>query len=212
MSAANEPRLPILVNLLWFAFVLFVSAGRLDILVFWLYLAILAGSSVGDALFPANPDIAQERGLRRDGQFAPVVALAIAGLDRGRFHWSDSVPVSLQLVALILTAASMRFLTWADHENPFVSSVVRIQHDRGHHVITSGPYALVRHPTFVASLVILPAMGVGLGSWIAAAWGALWMPYVIRVTAKVDRFLITELPSYDAYARHVRYRLFPGVW
>jgi protein-S-isoprenylcysteine O-methyltransferase Ste14 len=42
--------------------------------------------------------------------------------------------------------------------------------------------------------------------------GAFWMPYVVRATAKVDRFLITELPSYEAYARHVRYRLFPGVW
>jgi protein-S-isoprenylcysteine O-methyltransferase Ste14 len=212
MSAANERRLPILVNLFWFAFVLFVSAGRLDILEFWLYLAILAGSCVGDALFPANPDIAQERGLRRDGQFVPVVALVIAGLDRGRFHWSDSVPVLLQLVGLILTAASMGLVTWADHENPFASSVVRVQNDRGHHVITSGPYTLVRHLIFVASLVILPAMGVGLGSWIAAAWGALWTPHVFRVTAKIDRLLITELPSYDAYARHVRYRLFPGVW
>jgi protein-S-isoprenylcysteine O-methyltransferase Ste14 len=173
-SAANEP--PRVVNLFWFAFVLFVSAGRLDVLVFWPYLAILAGGCVGDALFPANPDIAQERGLRRDGQFVPVVALAIAGLDRGRLHWSDSVPVSLQLVALILTAASMGFLTWADHGNPFASAFARIQNDRGHHVITSGPYALVRHPTFVASLVILPAMGVGLGSWIAAAWGRFGCP------------------------------------
>jgi hypothetical protein len=138
---------PIWVNLFWFAFVLFVSAGRLDILVFWLYLAILAGSCVGDALFPANPDIAQERGLRTDGQFVPVVALAIAGLDRGRFHWSDSVPVSLQLVALILTAASMGFGTWADHENPFASSVIGIQNDRGDHVITSATIAPVPHST-----------------------------------------------------------------
>jgi protein-S-isoprenylcysteine O-methyltransferase Ste14 len=212
MPAANKLRVPTWANLFWFAFVLFVSAGRLDILVFWLYLVILAGSCVGGALFPANPDIAQERGLRTDGQFVPVVALAIAGLDRGRFHWSDSVPVSLQLVALILTAASMGFETWADHENPFASSVIGIQNDRGDHVITSGPHALVRHPAFLTGLVIAPAMGVGLGSWLAAAWGALWVPYVVRATAKVDRFLITELPSYDAYARHVRYRLFPGVW
>jgi hypothetical protein len=60
----------------------------------------------------------------------------------------------------------------------------------------------VHIPAVLAGLVIAPAMGVGLGSWLAAAWGALWIPYVVRGTAKADRTLITKLPSYDAYARH----------
>jgi protein-S-isoprenylcysteine O-methyltransferase Ste14 len=128
---------------------------------------------------------------------------AIAGLDRGRFHWSDAVPVSLRLVALILMAATMGFGTWALHKYGVPSS---------DHVITSGPYALVRHPLSLAVLVISLASGVALGSWLAAAWSALFVPLIVWAIAKEDRSLITEIPAYDAYARHVRYRLFPGVW
>jgi protein-S-isoprenylcysteine O-methyltransferase Ste14 len=210
MTAANE-----LVNLLMIAAVLFVAAGRVNILAFWLYLAVVAGRRVGETLFPEAPTLAPLPSkpihllLVLGVMIAPLV---IAGLDRGRFHWSDAVPVSLQLVALFFVAASMGFFTWAAHVHPFPESGVRIQNDRSHYVITSGPYALVRHPIFLAGLVILPANGVALGSWLAAAWGALFVPLLVWAVAKKDRRLITELPGYDAYARNIQYRLFPRVW
>ena len=83
----------------------------------------------------------------------------VAGLDRGRFHWSDSVPAWLQALGLIAVAAGYALCFWAMAVNRFFSSVVRIQTDRGQHVITAGPYACVRHPGYLAGIVIMVASG-----------------------------------------------------
>jgi len=103
-------------------------------------------------------------------------------------------------------------VTWAASENRFASSALRIQSERGHHVITSGPYGLVRHPSYLAALLLFPTSGMALGSWLAAAWGMLFIPLLLWGTAKEDRFLADELPDYAAYAKRVRYRILPGVW
>jgi protein-S-isoprenylcysteine O-methyltransferase Ste14 len=102
-----------------------------------------------------------------------LVHCIVAGLDRGRLHWSDSVPARLQGIGLIAVAAGYVLCFWAMAVNRFFSSVVRIQTDRGQYVITSGPYAYVRHPGYLAGIVIMVASGPALGSWIAAALPAL---------------------------------------
>jgi protein-S-isoprenylcysteine O-methyltransferase Ste14 len=94
----------------------------------------------------------------------------IAGLDRGRLHWSDTVPVWLRALALGTVTAGYALVFWAMLVNRFFSSVVRIQSDRGQHVIDAGPYALVRHPGYSAGILIVVASGVALGSWLASAF------------------------------------------
>ena len=96
--------------------------------------------------------------------------------------------------------------------NPFFSPVVRIQEERGHHVITAGPYRLVRHPGYVAISVLMLASGVVLGSWLSVVPMAVLVLLVLRRTALEDRFLHEHLDGYVEYARHVRYRLLPGIW
>ena len=92
-----------------------------------------------------------------------------AGLDRGRFHWSDGVPDWLQALGLAAMTAGYALALWAMRVNRFFSSVVRIQSDRGHHLVDTGPYAVIRHPGYAAGVIIIVASGIGLGSWLATA-------------------------------------------
>jgi len=140
------------------AVALFASAGTFAIIGFWLYLAILAAIIVA-SLLALDPGLLQER-MRPGGERPPLglqlftvvmfLHWIVAGLDRGRFHWSDNVPTWLQAVSLIALAAGYVLCCWAMAVNRFFSSVVRIQSDRGQHVVASGPYAYVRHPGYLA--------------------------------------------------------------
>ncbi len=127
---------------------LFGSAGRTDIVEFWVYVAILAAVSAL-SLTLLDPDLIQERmrpGGRRVGlRFLPVIIVmfvhwTVAGLDRGRLHLSDTVPPGLEAVALALFALAWIVFVWAMYVNRFFSSIPRIQSERGHAVITTGPY------------------------------------------------------------------------
>jgi protein-S-isoprenylcysteine O-methyltransferase Ste14 len=201
------------------AVVLFGATGRLDITMFWLYLGVISAVSIA-GLFLIDEDLARER-MRPGGQppglrlyFIFLLCLAhwtIAGLDR-RFHWSDTVPLSLRLAALVVFAAGLAFLIRAMHVNRFFSSVVRIQQERGHHVVTGGPYRWVRHPGYAGAIPAVAASGLALCSWLATAVGALGVPLLLWRTIVEDRTLRAELPGYRDYAQRVRWRLLPGVW
>jgi len=96
--------------------------------------------------------------------------------------------------------------------NAFLSTVVRIQAERGHYVVTTGPYAYVRHPMYAGMVLTFWGVPLLLGSWWALLPGSLnALLFVIR-TALEDRTLQAELPGYADYVRKVRRRLVPGVW
>jgi protein-S-isoprenylcysteine O-methyltransferase Ste14 len=118
----------------------------------------------------------------------------------------------VQTVALVLFAASWALVDWAMVANRFFSSVVRIQVERGHHVVTTGPYRYVRHPGYAGGMVGLVLGPVALGSWWALVPLVPILIYVFWRTAEEDRFLRRELSGYAAYMERVRYRLIPGVW
>jgi protein-S-isoprenylcysteine O-methyltransferase Ste14 len=101
---------------------------------------------------------------------------------------------------------------WAMAVNPFLSTIVRIQDDRGHFVVTSGPYRYVRHPMYAMILLMWPGIALELGSWWALIPAVvIAIVFVIRTTLE-DRTLQAELPGYAAYGQQTRYRLLPGVW
>jgi protein-S-isoprenylcysteine O-methyltransferase Ste14 len=202
------------------AVVLFASAGRLDIIEFWCWLVELAALSVATLLL-IEPDLVRERmrpGGRRPSPGYWLASLlffadlAVAGLDRGRLHWSDSVPAWLRAAALLLFLLGWVPVIWAMRVNRFFSSAVRIQSERGHHVISDGPYRFVRHPGYTAGLVIFLASGVALGSWLAAAICWMSVPILLWRTIKEDRMLHAGLSGYAEYAARVKWRLLPGVW
>jgi protein-S-isoprenylcysteine O-methyltransferase Ste14 len=200
---------------------LFASAGTVALVTYWVYLAMFAAVFVA-AFLLIDPDLARER-MRPGGEKPPaalwlfsVVLVAhwvIAGLDHGRFHWSDTVPRALQWVALAALAAAYALCLWAMRVNRFFSSVIRIQDDRGQVVVDRGPYALIRHPGYLAGLVVVVASGVALGSWTAAGLLALCtVPFLLFRIVSEDRFLRAQLPGYREYADRVRWRLLPGLW
>jgi protein-S-isoprenylcysteine O-methyltransferase Ste14 len=203
------------------AVALFGAAGTLAIVGFWVYLAILVAVT-GVSLAILDPDLLRER-MHPGGErtpralklvgFIPLAMLIVAGLDRGRLHWTDNVPSWLQAAGLIATAAGFGLFTWAMAINRFFSSVARIQTDRGHHVITTGPYAFVRHPGYCGAIILILGSGVALGSWLAAALMILLsIPLLLRRAIREDRLLLAELAGYPEYAQRVRWRLLPGIW
>jgi protein-S-isoprenylcysteine O-methyltransferase Ste14 len=203
------------------AVALFASAGTVAIPGFWVYAAIFAAVIV-ISFATLDPGLLRER-WRPGGKRPPmalrlftivlIVHWVIAGLDRGRFHWSDGVPTGLRAAGLIAVAAGYGLALWAMKVNRFFSSVVRIQDDRGQHVIDTGPYRFVRHPGYLAGIIIVVASGIGLGSWVATAVLVIGsLPFLLYRAITEDRVLQDRLPGYRDYASRVRWRLFPGLW
>jgi protein-S-isoprenylcysteine O-methyltransferase Ste14 len=201
--------------------ILFGSAGRSDLPLFWAYLGVWAAALVTAGVV-SDPTLTRERLRPGPGgkDYLSIIVVTplwlglhvVAGLDVGRFHWSDDVPLPLQVVGLAVMAAALAVMMWALAVNRFFSSVVRIQSDRGHHVITGGPYRVVRHPAYACVPFLFIGGGLALGSWLTALLSLVMLPLFLRRTAQEDRTLREQLEGYAAYAERVRYRLFPGVW
>jgi protein-S-isoprenylcysteine O-methyltransferase Ste14 len=203
------------------AVALFASTGTVAILGFWVYLSILAAIILA-SLLVLDPGLLRER-MRPGGKRPPLglhlftivlfLHWIVAGLDRGRFHWSDSVPLWIQALGLIAVAGGYALCFWAMAVNRFFSSAVRIQAERGQYVVTIGPYAYVRHPGYLAGILIIVVSGLALGSWLAAVLLVVpSLPFLLHRAVTEDRVLIAELPGYRHYARLVRWRLLPGIW
>jgi protein-S-isoprenylcysteine O-methyltransferase Ste14 len=146
--------------------------------------------------------------------FVRVVALALVvlgALDSGRWHLAP-VPPGLRALALAGMVIGFGLFFRAMHENRFFSAVVRLQSDRGHRIVDSGPYSVVRHPGYAGMLVGMPCAGLALGSLISLALGVVLSHMIVRRASFEDAFLRQNLEGYVAYATRVRYRLLPGVW
>lgn len=215
------------VEFLVFAILLFGAAGTLAWRAGWAFMIVFFGAAVltTQMLAREDPALLEERMKPpfQPGQplwdkiiLAGIVAffpawLALMGLDAVRFRWSvmpDWLPwIGAGGVALALWICFRTFQV-----NPFLASVVRIQTERGHRVISSGPYAYVRHPLYAAVLLLLPAIALMLGSWAGlVATTALSGGLILR-TILEDRELQRSLDGYADYARRVRYRLLPLIW
>jgi protein-S-isoprenylcysteine O-methyltransferase Ste14 len=123
------------------------------------------------------------------------------------------MPLALQLAGVVVAVLAYDvIIVWAMTANAFFAQTVRIQEERGHTVATGGPYRIVRHPGYVASILSQIATPLILGSvWAFIPAGLAALLFVVR-TALEDKTLLEELDGYKEYAGRVRYRLLPGVW
>jgi protein-S-isoprenylcysteine O-methyltransferase Ste14 len=137
--------------------------------------------------------------------------IPVAALDDGRFH---CFPLPLWVVGLgyILFLVGMGIVTWAEAVNKFFEVTVRIQTDRGHKVIGTGPYAIVRHPGYVGAIFFFMWTALCLGSVWALVPAGLASAVIILRTKWEDQTLQAELPGYKEYTQRVRYKLIPGLW
>lgn len=209
-----------------FGAVLFVTAGTLAWPAAWAYLAIMTIALLAYAavVVRLHPGLIEERrrppadAKRWDrplvaviAGIGPVVFIVLAGLDR-RFGWTPPMSVWVTTAGLLLVAAGGALTAAAVAANPFFSALVRIQRDRGHTVVERGPYRVVRHPAYIASVLHMAGTGLALGSEAALAAIAALTLLVVWRTELEDRTLRSELDGYADYARRVRFRLLPGVW
>jgi protein-S-isoprenylcysteine O-methyltransferase Ste14 len=212
----------VIMQIVLFAVLLFVSAGRLVWYWAWIYLGTYIVIITINAFILPN-DLIEERGKSKENVkkwdrvimtlniFPALGLLVVAGLDC-RFGWAPKLNSWIQVVALMLMILGNAFFTWAMLSNHFFSTAVRIQFDRSHQVATGGPYNYMRHPGYVGFIVINLATPLILGSLWALIPGAIMAVLFIIRTALEDSTLQKELEGYKEYAQKVKYRLIPGIW
>jgi protein-S-isoprenylcysteine O-methyltransferase Ste14 len=205
---------------------LFLLAGTLAWPAAWIYMTIVtAVIAVYSAIvFTLHPDLIEERkrppsdAKAWDKPFVAVVAgvgplglFVLCGLDH-RFGWSPLLSAAVTSAGLAMVAAGGALSNYAVAHNRFFSALVRIQRDRGHQVIDTGPYQYVRHPGYVGSILHMFGTALALGSlWAIGLAAGVSLVLGVR-TALEDRALRTELEGYEDYAAHVKYRLIPWLW
>ena len=207
---------------------LFISAGHIKIFRAWCYLVVSFISMFGGIAVVSifDPELINERGLwkkKKDtkgwdkiilraygivGYYLPPV---IAGLDVGRFRWSN-LDIHFGIMGCVLFLLGAVFIHWAMLVNRHFETRVRIQTDRGHRVITTGPYRIVRHPGYVGAIL----WGISTPLIIGSAYGlipaGITVILLIIRTSLEDKLLRNELNGYVEYTKRVRYRLLPGLW
>jgi protein-S-isoprenylcysteine O-methyltransferase Ste14 len=206
------------------AALLFIAAGTSDYWQAWIFLAVYFGSSLALTLYLMKEDPALLQRRMRGGPTAEkepvqkiimlitslgfVGLLVVPALDH-RFAWSQ-MPPHMALAGDVLVGAGLLAIFFVFRENSFTSATIELAPDQK--VISSGPYALVRHPLYSGALVMLLGMSIALGSW----WGVLvvvaMVPALIWRLLEEEKFLAVNLAGYVAYENSVRYRLLPWVW
>jgi len=211
----------------WWLISLFGSAGQLTWNRGWVCTVLYLGAlhTTRAIVTKRNPGLLEQRqpAIRADTKpfdkiflriilFLTIVQPIIAGLDAVRFRWAPPLPFWTVYSGIAIFTSSAALITWVLVTNPYAESSVRIQNDRGHMVIASGPYRFVRHPMYVGLAQLHQSMALILGStWNVALAGLISLLFLWR-TALEDQTLRRELPGYEQYTTITRYRVMPGVW
>jgi protein-S-isoprenylcysteine O-methyltransferase Ste14 len=210
-----------------FGVILFGCAGTVDWPAGWIFLILFFGFAIHISLLLAERDPAllaeRMKPFAQLGQpvwdriilmFVLVLWFAwliVTALDAGRFHWS-TVPGWLQWVGGVGFIVSMGMWYPIFGSNTFLAPVVRIQKERDHKVISTGPFGVLRHPLYASTLLLIPASTFLLGSLWGLIPGFLILVCIIVRTAMEDQKLQRDLDGYIDYTKKVRYRLIPFIW
>jgi protein-S-isoprenylcysteine O-methyltransferase Ste14 len=225
---AGEAAKTLLSLVIWFAFMIaamFGAAGTWDWprgwMFFWVYVALTLIACAW--LWAVNPEIfAARRKIQKgtkswDVVLTSVIVIAFTGLlfvpafDDGRFHWAPQ-PDWVVWLGFALFAPGFMGFAWAQSVNRNFEASVRIQTDRGHQVISTGPYSVVRHPGYAFAILMATGMPLAMGSVVGLIPSGVLILLVLIRTLGEDATLKAELPGYAEYAQRVKSRWIPGVW
>jgi protein-S-isoprenylcysteine O-methyltransferase Ste14 len=208
-------------------FIFFSAAGTTNLPRSWYFftVAFIYFLLSNITLYKYNPNLLIQRlKIRRKGSkkwdeilvrvsnlTALILIPIITGLDIGRYDWSN-LGQSYLILGYVLLGGSSVLINWAMVVNPFFEATVRIQEEREHRVISSGPYAFVRHPGYLSGILWVGSIPLILGSFYGLFPFLLYSGFIVLRTYLEDEVLFEELSGYREYALKVRYRLFPGLW
>ncbi len=203
---------------------LFLPAGTVHYWQAWVFLAVFFGASLLTTLYlmrkapgllkrrlRGGPTAEKERTQKIIMFFATIgfiALLVVPALDH-RFRWS-SVPLYLVIAGDILTALGLYIVFLVYKKNMFASATIEVARDQK--VISTGPYAIVRHPMYAGSFLYLLGMPLALGSYWGLLALAAMLPILIWRLFDEERFLSKNLPGYTEYCAKIRWRLLPGVF
>jgi len=201
--------------------VLFGCAGRLDLPLLWAYVGVYVVAMI--VVWAAtSPSLRAERIHPGPGErdkltlrvTIPLIFVQwiLAGLDGGRWQFSEPILPAARIAGLVLLAVALGLSAWAIHVNEFFSSAVRLQPERGQRIIRTGPYRFLRHPGYAGGFIGLVGGTLALGTWWGFLPAAISAVSMVRRTLIEDRMLQAELHGYADYARDVPYRVAPGIW
>ena len=199
--------------------VFFLTAGTFRFWQAWIYIAVFSSitlfmvvyfSKTNPGLLARRANYKEQETVRKIPSFLKLFLLMylVPGLDF-RFHWS-SVPVWLVLAANGMVCAGYIFILFVFNENSYASSVIRLENEQK--VITTGPYAVIRHPMYTGMVFMTLFTPLALGSFRAFLPCALFVPWLYLRIRNEEETLLSQLPGYREYSEKVRYRLFPMVW
>jgi len=206
---------------------LFWPAGTLTWPQGWVFLALFFGCSQTLGLWllrkdPAllaartrSPFSAEQAPRDRAISLAILIAFAawlvLMALDARRFAWSHA-PIVMQVLGAILIV--MAFWGWRGvlAANSFAATTIQIQAERDQRVISTGPYAVVRHPMYAYTILLMLGAPLLLGSLWGLTGLLVLLPLLAARTLSEEALLIRDLPGYGDYVRRVRFRLVPGIW
>ena len=214
-------------SLVFLGVILFGAGGTLHWPEAWIYLALTAAMSFGGGFWLArhDPALLRERLsslIQRDQKRWDKILMAVLlvlwtawlilmALDAKRFHWSE-IPVALQVAGVVLICFGSYVVWLTFRANSYAAPVIKIQKERGHLVVSTGPYGYVRHPMYAGALLFIAGVPLLLGSWWGLAAGASLVLLIAMRTVLEERTLTAELAGYADYAARVRYRLVPHLW
>jgi protein-S-isoprenylcysteine O-methyltransferase Ste14 len=199
---------------------LFSVAGTTHLRMLNAYIVVFAPSLLVMMLTIA-PQITQERGQAEEGGHDVRVRLALvllflvtiflAALDVGHLHLSSNVPFAFSVISLVMYIAASGFQAWAMSVNSFYSPIIHIQAERGHSVVTQGPYGMLRHPAYFANIIAVPASALAIGSWIALIPAVACCAITVWRARREDDFLKQHLDGYIDYMKRVPGGVLPHI-
>jgi len=200
---------------------LFLPAGTLDYWQAWIYCGVLLipVSFVVFYFLKKDPELLERRMRIKEkeekqktiqilGIIIFFIGFIIPGLDY-RYHWS-TVPVYLVIAANTIVLSGYIFVFLVLRENSYASRIIEVE--KGQQVITTGPYAIVRHPMYMGILVMYLFTPLALGSYWAIIFFLPLIPLLVSRLLNEEEMLLRELPGYEEYCQKTRYHLIPFIW
>lgn len=219
ISEAKAYRIPVIIALV-IGIILFLPAGSLKYWEGWVYwLETFAMVTFFAAYFQKrDPALLARRNQFKEREpqkgivsvisFLSILSFLIPGLDY-RFHWSV-VPTWLIILSNAVVILGFVFIFFVFKQNSYASTIIQVEKEQ--QVISTGPYAIVRHPMYAATLLILLFTPLALGSYWALLGFLLFIPSNVMRLIEEEKVLLRDLPGYKDYCLKTRYRLIPLIW